>query len=191
VRALTAADITRVRGIPCTSVPRTLLDLADVLDRQRLERAIEQAEVLQIFDLNALEEVLQRADGRRGSGKLRAILNEYEEGTALTQSDLEELLLRICVTTGAERPRVNAWIALDDGEVQVDLLWPEHRLIVEGDGYRFHGNRRAFERDRERDQRLLAAGYRVVRFTWRQITREPGKVGKRIAALLEGSPSLP
>jgi very-short-patch-repair endonuclease len=69
--------------------------------------------------------------------------------------------------------------------VQVDLLWRKQKLTVEVDGHRFHGNRRAFEDDRERDQRLTLAGYRVVRFTWRQITGERDEVGRRISELLK------
>jgi hypothetical protein len=191
VRTLTATDVTSVRNIPCTTVPRTLLDLADVLDSQRLERAIAQAEVMGIFDLNALNDVLDRAGGRRGSGRLRQILCEYQEGTALTRSELEELVLAICRTVGVDRPLVNQWISIDGGSVQADLLWPRQKLIVEMDGHRFHGNRHAFEHDRDRDQRLVLAGYRVVRFTWRQITRESAKVGRRIIELLDNPPSLP
>jgi hypothetical protein len=184
VRSLAGSDVTSVRGIPCTTVPRTLLDLADVLDRQRLERAIAQTEVMGVFDLTALNDALERACGRRGSAKLRAVLDGYEEGTALTQSELEELMLAICMTIGADRPRVNYWIVLQGGSVLVDFCWPDRRLVVEVDGRRFHGSRRAFERDREHDQRLTLAGYRVVRFTWRQITREPKKLGTRLAELL-------
>jgi hypothetical protein len=142
-----------------------------------------------VFDLDALGEVLDRAAGRRGAVRLQAVLDDYEEGTALTQSELEESVLAICVTIGVERPQVNHWIVLDDGSVQVDLLWRKQKLIVEVDGHRFHGNRRAFEQDRERDQRLTLAGYRVVRFTWLQITRDPQKVGRRIAELLRSEPA--
>jgi predicted transcriptional regulator of viral defense system len=184
VRRLAAVDVTRVRGIPCTTVSRTLLDLADVVDGLRLERAIAQAEVVGVFDLNAVNDVLERAVGRRGSARLRAVLDAYEEGTALTRSELEEFAVEICRSVGVEPPQVNQWIALDGGAVQVDLLWRRQKLIVEVDGHRFHGNRSAFERDRERDQRLTLAGYRVVRFTWRQITREPEKLGSRIAELV-------
>ena len=59
------------------------------------------------------------------------------------------------------------------GDWEADFLWREHRLVVETDGYAFHSSRRAFERDRRKDQELQAAGYRVVRFTWRQIADEP------------------
>ncbi len=67
---------------------------------------------------------------------------------------------------------------------EVDLLWREQRLIVEVDGYAFHSGRAAFERDRRRDVALQAAGYRVVRVTWRQMTREPHAVVAMLATLL-------
>jgi very-short-patch-repair endonuclease len=63
-------------------------------------------------------------------------------------------------------------------------MWREQRLIVEVDGFAFHGSRHAFERDRRRDAELLAAGFRVVRFTWRQIAGEPEVVVARLAVLL-------
>jgi very-short-patch-repair endonuclease len=184
VRRLDRADLTRVDRIPCTTVPRTLLDLADVLNRRKLERAIDHAEMLGIFDLNALNELLGRSPGRR-LRKIRAVLALYEEGTSLTESELEELFLELCRRAGLPSPRVNQWIVLDGGAVKVDFLWPAASLIVETDGRRAHGTRAAFERDRERDQRLVLADYRVVHFTWRQITREPQRVARRVAELLE------
>jgi len=82
-------------------------------------------------------------------------------------------------------PEVNAWVALDDGgSFPADFLWREQRLIVETDGRDVHSTRQAFERERERDQRLTVAGWRVVRFTWRQITREPDRVAQTLRALL-------
>jgi hypothetical protein len=176
-----------LQRIPCTTVARTLLDLASVLDRHRLERTVAQAEVLQLFDLRALEDVLDRGAGRRGSRVLKKILDELDEGANLTESELEELFLALCLKAGFERPRSNVWVMLDGGAVRVDFLWPDHALIVEVDGRRVHGTRHAFERDRERDQRLMLAGYRVVRFTWKQITREPDKVVARMARLLGGA----
>jgi very-short-patch-repair endonuclease len=190
VRRLDDVDLTRVDGIPCTTIPRTLLDLADVLDRQRLERAIAQAELLGLFDLNALNELLGRAPGRRLK-KMRSILAGYETESSLTESELEERFLALCLRAGLRRPRVNQWIVLDGGSVRADFLWPQERLIVETDGRHAHGTRHAFERDRERDQRLVLAGYRVVRFTWKQITGQPGKAAARVAELLNCSPAVP
>lgn len=77
-------------------------------------------------------------------------------------------------------PAVNAQL----GDWEVDFLWSRHRLVVETDGYAFHSSRRAFERDRRKDQELQAAGYRVVRFTWRQIADEPEALIATLATTL-------
>jgi very-short-patch-repair endonuclease len=79
---------------------------------------------------------------------------------------------------------VNEWIVLKEGTVKADFLWWEERLIVETDGRRVHSTRRALEQDRLRDQRLVLAGYRVVRFTWKQIIHDSKRVTATVAALL-------
>jgi hypothetical protein len=180
---LLAADLTARDGIACTTVSRTLLDLADVLDRRGIERAVEQAEVLRLFDARAVEEVLARAAGRRGAGVLEAVLAVFEN-PALTASELEERFLGLCRAAGVPRPEVNAWLPLGGGMVKVDFLWRSKRLVVETDGHAFHHTRGAFERDRRRDQRLLLAGYEVLRFTWRQVTGEPDIVAATVGPLL-------
>jgi very-short-patch-repair endonuclease/predicted transcriptional regulator of viral defense system len=181
---LTPADCKIVDGIRCTTVARTLLDLAEVVDRRGLERAIEQAEVLRVFDLRAVEKVLARADGRRGAAVLRTALAGFG-APALTESDLEERFLRLCRAAQLPAPKVNAWLAFDDEPaVKVDFLWRHERVAVETDGYEAHGTRQAFERDRMRDQRLKRAGYEPVRFTWRQIAERPGWVSETVAALV-------
>jgi hypothetical protein len=188
---LTDADATTCDGIPCTSVARTLLDLAEVVDRRGLERAIEQAEIQRVFDLRAVEDVLARAHGRqggrrRGAALLRAVLADLGEPT-LTASELEERFLAICRDAGLPTPEVNAWLDIDDEPaIKADFLWRRERLVVETDGFGSHGTRQAFERDRRRDQRLRLAGYAPVRFTRRQIVREPERVGRTTAALCAG-----
>jgi hypothetical protein len=195
--SLRRAEIASVRGIPCTTVARTLLDLAEVVDRRALERAVNEAEVLRLFDLGALEDVLIRAVGRRGAPILRAVLAGYDAEYALTRNELERRFLALCDSAGVLRPSVNAWVALDGGSIEVDFLWRNYKLIVETDGRQAHGTRRAFEHDRRRDQRLLCAGWRVVRFTWRQVTHEPRQVAHTLRVLLNppgtaaGSPRAP
>jgi very-short-patch-repair endonuclease len=71
---------------------------------------------------------------------------------------------------------VNAWITVGGEEMQVDFLWRKQRVIAETDGFRTHGTRQAFQRDRRRDQLLALAGWRVVRFTWDQVTKLPEQV---------------
>jgi predicted transcriptional regulator of viral defense system len=180
---LEAADLAQIDGIPCTSLSRTLLDLADVLPARALTKAIDQAEVLRIFDLRAIEEVLSRGSGRRGATLLKLVLAEYD-GPTLTDRELEELFLALCEEAGLPRPAVNEWITLDGGVAyKADFLWREERLIVETDGWGSHGTRRAFEHDRRRDRRLSVAGWTVVRFTWRDVEREPAEVIETLAAL--------
>jgi very-short-patch-repair endonuclease len=182
---LEAADVTTVDGIPCTALPRTLLDLAEVVDKRAIEKAIDQAEILRIFDLRALEEALSRANGRRGTAVLRQVLAKYA-GPTLTDRELEELFFALCRSAALPKPAVNEWIALDRGiAYKADFLWRAERLIVETDGWGSHGTRQAFENDRRRDRRLTVAGWTVVRFTWRDVEREPAEVKETLARLWE------
>ena len=80
------------------------------------------------------------------------------------------------------RPNANARV----GPYEVDFLWPDHHLIVETDGAATHATPQAFEADRRRDAELAARGYRVLRFTWRQIVYEPDSVLRAVAAVLRG-----
>jgi very-short-patch-repair endonuclease len=181
---LNTRDVTRVKGIPCTTIARTLLDLAGTIDGSALERAVEQAEKLRVFDLAAAVDVLERAGRRRGATTLRAVLAAYTPEPAFTRSEMEKAFLAFCREAGIPRPRVNMFVPVPGDGFEVDFIWPDKRLIVEADSRRHHGTRAAFERDRRRDQQLTAAGWRVVRFTWRQIFRDPGAVGVTLWALL-------
>jgi hypothetical protein len=180
---LQPADVTEVDGIPCTSVARTLLDLAEVVNERGVEQAVDQAEVLRLFDLRGVDDVLSRAVGRRGARVLRRVLAEYY-GPTLTDGQLEERFLAICREAALPTPEVNVWITLDDGiTYKADFLWRAERFIVETDGWGSHGTRRAFESDRRRDRRLRLAGWDVVRFTWRDVEREPDETTAVLAAL--------
>jgi uncharacterized protein DUF559 len=180
---LRPVDVTVQEGIPCTSVARTLLDLGEVVDRRAVERAVEQTEVLRLFDLGEVEEALAHAGRRRGASVLRAVIRESTEPT-LTDRELEERFLGLCRDAGLPQPAVNQWIVLDGGAVKADFLWRAERLVVETDSRTFHNTPGAFESDRRRDQRVTLAGYRVVRFTWRQVTREPAAVAQTVGALI-------
>jgi very-short-patch-repair endonuclease len=144
---------TTKRGIPVTRPMRTVADLARVLRRRDVVRALEQAEVLRLLDVAALPPALRRVAAAHD--------------LAPTRSELEAAFLALCRRRGLPPPRVNTVV---EG-FEVDFAWPEQRLIVETDGYRRHGTRAAFERDRARDAALTAAGWRVVRFTHRQVLR--------------------
>jgi very-short-patch-repair endonuclease len=163
-------------GLRLTTPARTMLDLAATdLPQDDLERAAEQAIVRLL--MTDTELAAECEPGRRGAPRLRRALL-IEPG--LTRSEGERRLRRLIRVARLPRPVTNTRVA----GWEVDLLWREQRLVVEVDGFAFHGSRHAFERDRRRDADLLAAGYRVVRFTWRQIKYEPEAVVARLAVLL-------
>jgi very-short-patch-repair endonuclease len=166
--------------IPVTTPTRTLVDLADCSTRRELERAIDEATYLG-WDLTSLQPV----PGRRGAGMLAALLEEHHAGSTRTRSEFEERLLELCRNYDLPQPLVNHTI---EG-YEVDFIWPQARLIVETDGWAAHRTRTAFERDRLRDATLEAAGWRVIRITWRRLVREPELVAAQLARLLGLQPS--
>ncbi len=182
---LAPADITTVDGIPCTTIARTLLDLAAVLPRRAIERATDQAEIAGTFDLAALTDQLHRHPRHRGARGLRAVLDGHAIGQTATVNEFEEAFLAIARRAGLPDPEVNAWLVLPDGEpaIRVDFLWRAQRLAVETDGRRTHGTRLAFERDRRRDQRLTVAKLRPIRVTRRQVFGRPDEVQRTLIAL--------
>jgi predicted transcriptional regulator of viral defense system len=183
---LASAETITVDGVPTTTVARTLLDLAAVLDRQSLEKAINEAEVLRLIDLKAVNATLERAGRRRGTAALRETLANLDPLQAQTRNELERRFLSLCRGAELPLPEVNAWLTVEGESLQPDFLWREHRLIVETDGFTTHSTRRAFERDRRRDLALLRAGYRTVRVTWRQVTSAPDEVIGALWAALGG-----
>jgi hypothetical protein len=172
-QALVPADERTVHGgIPITTVPRTLLDLSAVLQPHRLERAINEAEVLRLTDGLALGDLVERYPGRRGLGTLRLVLADATFGANATRSELEERFLAFVAESGLPQPEVNASLHAGGRWYEVDCLWRAAGLVVELDGYRAHGTRAAFEHDRARARALQAAGWRVFPVTWRQLHRD-------------------
>jgi very-short-patch-repair endonuclease len=180
VRELALQERTERDGIPVTSLARTLLDLARMLDARRLERAIEEAERLGLFNLPDVDAVLARGNGRRGATQLRLELAKRRLPEAFTRADGERLLRELCRDAGLPQPAMNLWV---EG-YEVDALFEDARLIVEVDSFEYHGSRAAFERDRKRDAALHAAGYRVMRITYDRLENEPAAVAAELRTLL-------
>lgn len=179
VAALDVRDVRLHQGVPVTAPARTLIDLAGSTDRVTLERALAEARVLRLVTNRELRAALGRCPTRRGAALVRACLNEGDERTR-TRSEAERRLLELIRDSGVPAPETNARLL----GYEVDVLWRAQKLVVEVDGHAFHGHRVAFERDRARDQALVAAGYRVIRVTWRQLEREPLVVLARIIQAL-------
>lgn len=185
-RGTLAADEVTVRnGIPVTTVDRTIIDLAGVLPRHRLVRAVHQAEILRLLDLHSLTSLMERHRGRRGIARLRLVLAELaESGARMTRSELEDRFLAFLDRAGIRRPETNVLLEISGRRFEVDCLWRDARVIVELDGYAVHGNRHAFETDRERLRTLQAAGFDAVAVTWRQISRGADALERDLRALL-------
>jgi very-short-patch-repair endonuclease len=171
-RRLPNDETTTRDRIPCTTVARTLIDLAGCESPRRLRRALEQSLVLGVFDLTATSVALDRARGRRGTGTLRGVLAEIRGEPALTRRELERRFLELVRAAALPLPVVNAVVAGHE----VDFHWPAHRLVIETDGRATHGHALAFHRDRGRDLDLELAGWHVLRVTWRQVVEEPERV---------------
>lgn len=177
-RSLAAHDTTTHEGMPITSVARTLLDVAATATRHHLERAVAQAERLQLYDGRAIADVLARTNGHRGR---KALANATAQEPAFTRSDLESTFLDLATDTSLGPPQTNVVLSAPDHErLEVDCYWPAHRLVVELDGFESHRTRAAFEVDRQRDAALLARGDRVLRFTWRAVMRNGATVKRRL-----------
>jgi len=177
---LRAEEVEIHDGIATTTVARTLVDIAGMLAAGPLERAVEQALALRLFDLRSVQAVLMGNATRPGVSTLAAIVARIHDEPQLTRSELENMFLELCARHAIPRPQVNAEVA----GYTVDFCWPAERLVVETDGNEHHGTRVAFERDRARDARLTVAGQRVLRFTHRQLVREPVAVAEVLLALL-------
>lgn len=182
-------EVTVQHGIPITTVPRTLLDLAAVLDRRQVERAIEEAERRRLADPLSLGDLVERYPGRRGVATVKAILADGRIGTTITRSELEERFLAFLRATSLPSPELNVSLELRPGQwIEADCVWREQRVIVELDGYATHGTTAAYERDRARDRGLNAAGWRVVRVTWHELHGEPGLLESDLRTLLQAEP---
>jgi hypothetical protein len=174
-------------GIPFTSPARTLVDSAALLGIPSLRRMVERAAVRRLLDLEAVDRAMEQAKRRRGISALRMILEDWrtEDGQVPDlRSEFEALVLPRLIATGLPRPLCNKTLALDGERLMVDFLWEKQRVVVETDGEGTHGTPVAFQRDRHRDQVLVAAGYRVLRATWDQMHDELDAITQRIARTL-------
>jgi very-short-patch-repair endonuclease len=170
-------DVTRRHGIPVTSAARTLLDLAATEPTRELELALNEAELMHRVSTPSLNEQFSRYPRHRGTAALKEAI---QTDPAFTRSEAERRALDLIRRARLPAPETNAQI---HGH-EVDLLWRQQRLVVEIDGYAYHSARRSFERDRRRDQTLIAGGHRVIRITWRQIHREPETLVATLATAL-------
>ncbi|HWD84342.1 MAG TPA: type IV toxin-antitoxin system AbiEi family antitoxin domain-containing protein, partial [Solirubrobacteraceae bacterium] len=153
-------DIELVQWIPCTTLARTIFDMAGVLTPRQLEHLLDEAAYQEVLDGAALDEQIEHNRGRaKACARLQTALNEHRAGSTLTDGVLGEEMLALIRSTDLPEPKVQHWIDLGDGEpmIQADFAWPEARVILETDGQQAHGQPRRTNSDYRRDQRAAKA----------------------------------
>jgi hypothetical protein len=187
-RSLEPDEITTLDGLLLTTPARTTIDLAAAGLRGRKLEAVLDAAVGRELDVSDLHRLLDRHRGRPGVPAVSALLGRYTPGTVDTRSVLEELVLELCDAHGIPRPLTNALVA---GRRR-DFFWPDAPLVVEADSYRWHRSPGRLTADRARDVELTLAGIPFLRFSYEQITEDPGAVAEAIrAALTRRAPAAP
>ncbi len=154
------------RGVPVTTPPRTLVDLAAELDEDELARACHEAGVRFRTTPAQVEAILARRPRSPGGPKLRRIMRGE---IPVTLSRLESRFIRVLKEAGLPLPRTNKVAS----ERRVDCRWPEHRLTVELDSYRYHSSRHAWEQDRRREREARARGDEFRRYTYGDVFESP------------------
>jgi very-short-patch-repair endonuclease len=181
-RTLPSEDVTTRHRIPVTTVSRTLVDLADLLGPRQLARAVNEADVLSVLDLGAIDAALERLRGRRGRGPaaLRAAIDAHV-GPTLLRSELEHRFRELVSAHALPRPEHN--VGIEGWEV--DACWHDRKLVVELDS-RFHDTPAARRKDARKEQALRDAGWEVGRYRWRDVVGAPAATAaglhRRLAA---------
>ncbi len=186
---LPADERTVVDGMPVTTAPRTVFDIAALGNRREAERSFHEAEVQGLTDSLSLPDLLDRYPGHAGAPLLRELLEIGPDGGA-TVNDFEAVFADLVEDHRLPRPRFNPDLVVGGQHFRPDCAWMERRVVVELDGRGAHATRRAFEADRERDRIFAAEGWRVVRVTWRQLTEGPEAIARDLRRILSVNAAL-
>lgn len=176
-RSLSARDATTCRGVPVTTVARTVVDLASVLSLSDLGRAVHEAEVKYGMTPIQVEAALASHPTTKGARNLRVITRGDER---ISLSKLESRFLELCTEAGLPLPQMNCRV----GTRRVDCRWQVPPLTVELDGYRFHRSRHAWEQDRHREREARARGDDFRRYTYGDVFEDPRYMLAELRGLL-------
>jgi very-short-patch-repair endonuclease len=182
-RLLLAEDRQIVNRIPVTGPELTLLQLGAVAPADMVEHALDDALRRRITSLPRLRwrlTVIGRR-GRNGTAALRALLERRAPEVAVPESILERRFLRTVRLHGLPEP-LGQWAVPGIG--RTDFAWPDHNLVIELDGLRFHSGRRQLQHDLTRQNALVSRGLTVLRFTWDDVHERPERVVKLISSVL-------
>jgi very-short-patch-repair endonuclease len=178
---------TRRAGVPVTNPMRTLVDLGAVVAEAQVADAVERALIARVCSAAAIERTLDDVArrGRRGAGVIRRVMDERALGHARPDGLLEARMARLLRERGLPAPHFQFHVRRHGRLIaRVDFAYPDIRLAIEVDGFEVHGTPSAFQHDVERQNRLMAAGWTVLRFTWRDVVSRPDWVVAQISELL-------
>jgi very-short-patch-repair endonuclease len=182
-------EVVRVRGIPVTSVPRTMFDLAGMLKVRDVERAWNEMEVRGYRAKLSVPHLLERYPGRKGSLLLARLADRKALPVGITRNDFEEAFLALADRFELPRPRMNVHVALRGRFYEIDCFWEDRKVAIELDGGGAHDTTAAFQKDRERDRILAAEHYTTARITWDHIQQTPEEVAADLRSILTPYPS--
>ncbi|MBL8910750.1 MAG: hypothetical protein JNM17_08620 [Archangium sp.] len=180
-----------IDGFPVTSVPRTAIDLAGVLDGEAAIRSmVDEMVSRRLMSLDVFKQALDRNGGARGTALLLHILHEYEGGDGASESELEDRVYALCKEYGFPKPKKQR--AVYDGKRfrRLDLLFEGFGVIIEADSSAYHSSPEAFEADRQRINALHARGFIVLHWTWSAIEERPYELVDELRRVLQLRQSL-
>ena len=182
--------VVEVEGIPVTTPARTIVDLGAVAGRRTVGMAFDAALRLRLTTLGEVEDVINRVArrGRVGVGHARAVVEERRAWHSETESVLEDQFRQIISDAGLPLPEPQVRVSDTTGRAvaRVDFAYPDQRLAIELDGFRYHSDREAFMNDRARQNALLSTGYRLLRYTARDLRQQPARVAAEVSRFLFG-----
>jgi hypothetical protein len=184
VEVLLPSDVTEVKDLRVTKLPRTLIDLAAVTDWYALRTAIDQALREKKTTIKELEKAVQRAKHRPGISEIRRMLREFTGDDGPTESVLEDECLDLIDSAGLPRPKVQWTVVAGRTRRRLDLSYEDWGIVIEADGYASHASIEIFEDDRQRNNSLVAGGLRVLHWTWEALQTRPEELIGELCAVI-------
>ncbi len=184
VQQLDPREATTAKSLPVTSVARTLVDLAGELEPADLRDTVDHALQRKWTTVNRLAVAVLRSRHARGITRLRDLVHLYQGGDGPSESELEARVFRVIEAAAVPRPTRQRTVKAAGRLRRLDFFWPEHRVVLEADGYAVHASPEAFEAVRVRNNSLVARGCRVLHWTWQALHARPAELVCELLSVL-------
>lgn len=184
VEGLGHNDKEEIDGFTVTNVKRTLFDLAARTDRYTLRTCVDQALREKSVTLEELQLEVSRSKNRIGVRDMRELLHELAGDGGPGDSKLEDAALDLIRAAGLPRPTLQWEVIAGSRRRRLDLSFKKYLVVIETDGYASHAGIDSFEDDRQRNNSLIAGGWRVLHWTWASIHERPDELINELCAAL-------